>query len=106
MALPEFEQELDLPAGAGEDERLLGGQQGQRDVGDQDGPVRPSQARLADRFAASLGLGLQLATPGGAASSGTRTASRRAGRCWPTPSVTGWSMVLAGVAACCRSQAM
>jgi hypothetical protein len=105
MPLPALEQPRDLPPCAGEDEGVLGGQQGWGDGGDQDRPVGPSQSARASRawltvlprrWASAFSLRRRVALTSG----GRRTASNRAGRCWSPPSVTGWSLVVAGVVAC------
>ena len=64
MALPEFEEELDLPASAGQNQGVFRGHLGTGDVGDQDCPISARQAGLAGGPAVSLGLSLQLASAG------------------------------------------
>ena len=88
VALPQFEEQLDLPAGAGQDHRLSNREHGRRGVGDQEGPAGQRQfdglGRSPSRFASARIFARRVS----ATRRGTRTASNRAATWAVTPNRT------------------
>src|SRR5437588_12726455 len=63
VALPEFEEQFDLPAGARQYQGLAHGEHVRGHIGDQESPVTPGQAGGAGRAATVPGGGAQAASP-------------------------------------------